>query len=190
LAERKIGRQAAAYCYGQYRILPGIGVKHDPTWPSTASRSRKRRPSFFLDESARLIDDPDHSEDEDRFLLLGYSFRARCLIVGHCYQESNCVIRLISARRATARRRSLLESQMREEYDFSKSRKNPYAKQLKRQITIRLDTMAVTYFKQLAAELGMPYQNLINLFLRECAVQKRRPTIQWPADSGKQPLAR
>jgi len=79
---------------------------------------------------------------------------------------------------------------MREEYDFSKSRKNPYAKQFKRQITIRLDTIAVTYFKQLAAELGMPYQNLINLFLRECAVQKRRPTIQWPADSGKQPVAR
>ena len=54
---------------------------------------------------------------------------------------------------------------MRKEYDFSKSRKNPYAKQLKSQITIRLDTAAVAYFKQMAAELGMPYQNLINLFL-------------------------
>ena len=52
---------------------------------------------------------------------------------------------------------------MRKEYDFSKSIKNPYAKQLKRQITIRLDTMAVDYFKQMASELGMPYQNLINL---------------------------
>jgi len=69
---------------------------------------------------------------------------------------------------------------MRKEYDFSKSRKNPYVKQLKRQITIRLDTVAVAYFKQMAAELGMPYQNLINLFLRDCAIQKRRPTIQWP----------
>ena len=69
---------------------------------------------------------------------------------------------------------------MRREYDFSKSRKNPYAKQLKRQITIRLDTMAVDYFKQMASELGMPYQNLINLFLRDCALQKRRPSIQWP----------
>ena len=74
---------------------------------------------------------------------------------------------------------------MREEYDFSKSRKNPYVKQLKRQVTIRLDTMAVTYFKQMAAELGMPYQNLINLFLRECAIQKRRPTIQWLEDQPK-----
>jgi predicted DNA binding CopG/RHH family protein len=69
---------------------------------------------------------------------------------------------------------------MRDEYDFSKSRKNPYAKQLKRQITIRLDTMAVNYFKKMAADLGMPYQNLINLFLRDCAIEKRRPVIQWP----------
>jgi uncharacterized DUF497 family protein len=59
--------------------------------------------SVFLDESARLIDDPDHSGDEDRFLLLGYSIQARCLIVSHCYRESDSVIRLISARRATAR---------------------------------------------------------------------------------------
>ena len=57
--------------------------------------------TVFLDDSARLIDDPDHSEDEDRFLLLGYSLQARCLIVNHCYRESDSVIRLISARRAT-----------------------------------------------------------------------------------------
>jgi uncharacterized DUF497 family protein len=58
--------------------------------------------TVFLDESARLIDDPDHSEDEERFVLLGYSFQARCLIVSHCYRESGSMIRLISARRATA----------------------------------------------------------------------------------------
>jgi predicted DNA binding CopG/RHH family protein len=79
---------------------------------------------------------------------------------------------------------------MRKEYDFSKSRKNPYAKQLKSQITIRLDTAAVEYFKQMAAELGMPYQNLINLFLRDCAQQKRRPSIQWPVGATKQPVWR
>ena len=66
---------------------------------------------------------------------------------------------------------------MRAEYDFSGSRKNPYAKQLKRQVTIRLDAAAVKYFKEMAAELGIPYQNLINLFLRDCAMQKRRPTF-------------
>jgi predicted DNA binding CopG/RHH family protein len=79
---------------------------------------------------------------------------------------------------------------MRKEYDFSQSRKNPYAKQLKRQITIRLDTMAVDYFKKMAAELGMPYQNLINLFLRDCAIRKRRPTIQWPEDARKRTAGR
>ena len=79
---------------------------------------------------------------------------------------------------------------MRSEYDFSQSRKNPYANQLKRQITIRLDTTAVDYFKEMAAELGMPYQNLINLFLRDCAMQKRRPVIQWPKQAPKGPVGR
>jgi uncharacterized protein (DUF4415 family) len=74
---------------------------------------------------------------------------------------------------------------MKKEYDFSKSRKNPHAKQLKRQVTIRLDVAAVAYFKEMAVELGMPYQNLINLFLRDCAIQKRRPSIQWPSERGK-----
>lgn len=58
--------------------------------------------SVFLDENARLIDDPDHSADEERFILLGYSFQARCLIVSHCYRQSDTEVRLISARRATA----------------------------------------------------------------------------------------
>ena len=79
---------------------------------------------------------------------------------------------------------------MRKEYDFSKSRKNPYARQLKRQITIRLDAASVDYFKGMAAELGMPYQNLINLFLRDCALQKRRPVIQWtPEAPRREPAA-
>ena len=74
---------------------------------------------------------------------------------------------------------------MRKEYDFSQSRRNPYAKQLKRQITIRLDSMAIDYFKKLAAEMGIPYQNLINLYLRDCAMRKRRPAIEWTADLKK-----
>lgn len=59
--------------------------------------------TVFLDENARLLDDPDHSEKEERFLMLGYSFQARCLIVSHCYRAADSVIRLISARRATPR---------------------------------------------------------------------------------------
>lgn len=69
---------------------------------------------------------------------------------------------------------------MRKEYDFSKSRKNPYARRLKRQVTMRLDISTVDYFKAMAAEMGIPYQNLINLFLRDCAIEKRRATIHWP----------
>jgi uncharacterized DUF497 family protein len=57
--------------------------------------------TVFLDDSARLIDDPDHSEDEARFLLVGQSLEARCLVVSHCYRHSDSVIRLISARLAT-----------------------------------------------------------------------------------------
>jgi uncharacterized protein (DUF4415 family) len=68
---------------------------------------------------------------------------------------------------------------MKKEYDFSKSVKNPYASRLKKQITIRLDLPTVDYFKGLARETGLPYQNLINLFLRECAEKKRQPSISW-----------
>jgi predicted DNA binding CopG/RHH family protein len=70
---------------------------------------------------------------------------------------------------------------MRSEYDFSKMKgeRNPYAGRLKRPVTIRLDTTTVEYFKALAAELGMPYQNLINLFLRDCAQHGRRPSLEW-----------
>jgi uncharacterized protein (DUF4415 family) len=76
---------------------------------------------------------------------------------------------------------------MRKEYDFSQSRKNPYVKRLKRQVTIRLDAIAIDYFKELAADLDMPYQNLINLFLRDCAMQKRRPAIAWPTEDPSRP---
>lgn len=59
--------------------------------------------SVFLDEDARLIDDPDHSQREERFILLGYSLEAKCLIVSHCYLEEHLVVRLISVRRATTK---------------------------------------------------------------------------------------
>lgn len=61
--------------------------------------------TVFFDEHALLYDDPDHSDDEDRFLLLGPSARLRVLVVVHCYRESDEVIRMISARRATRRER-------------------------------------------------------------------------------------
>jgi predicted DNA binding CopG/RHH family protein len=68
---------------------------------------------------------------------------------------------------------------MRREYDFTKSVKNPYAKKLKKQITILLENETVDYFKKLAAETDIPYQKLINLFLRECAGKKLKPSVGW-----------
>jgi uncharacterized protein len=59
--------------------------------------------SAFFDEQAKLIDDPDHSEDEDRFILLGLSHSLRIVVVCHCYRGDDDVIRILSARKATAR---------------------------------------------------------------------------------------
>ena len=74
---------------------------------------------------------------------------------------------------------------MRKQYDFSKARRNPYAARLKQSVTIRLDATAVTYFKSLAGESGIPYQTLINLYLRDCALQGRKLALEWkPARKG------
>jgi predicted DNA binding CopG/RHH family protein len=70
---------------------------------------------------------------------------------------------------------------MKKQYDFSKSIRNPYIRKAKRQVTIRLDAETVEYFKALAASTGIPYQNLINLYLRECASEKKRLKLAWAA---------
>jgi len=73
---------------------------------------------------------------------------------------------------------------MKAEYDFSKAKKNPYANRLKRRVTIRLDEPTVAYFKELAEETGIPYQTLINLYLRDCAESKRELNLEWrPGDA-------
>ena len=66
---------------------------------------------------------------------------------------------------------------MRDNYDFSKSVKNPYIKKLKKQVTIRLDQDTISYFKELAEDKGLPYQSLINLYLRDCAQSHR--DLKW-----------
>jgi len=69
--------------------------------------------------------------------------------------------------------------EMRKNYDFSGSVKNPYANKLKKQITIRLDEDTIDYFKELADTKGIPYQSLINLYLRDCAQSQRDLKLQW-----------
>ena len=68
---------------------------------------------------------------------------------------------------------------MRKEYDFRKARKNPYASQLKKQITIRLDEEAINYFKSISEQVGIPYQSLINLYLRDCVASNRKLSLNW-----------
>lgn len=72
---------------------------------------------------------------------------------------------------------------MKEEYDFSKSVKNPYIKNLKKQVTIRLEDEVINYFKQLAEETGIPYQSLINLYLQDCVRTQRKPLMEWVSNA-------
>ena len=86
-----------------------IGLRFEWDERKAGDNAKKRGVSFeearsvFFDERARLIDDPEHSEDEDRFILLGFSSTLRLLIVCHCYRSAGNVIRIVSARKATAR---------------------------------------------------------------------------------------
>lgn len=68
---------------------------------------------------------------------------------------------------------------MKDNYDFSKARKNPYSEHLKKQITINIDSSTIDYFKKMSAETGIPYQTLINMYLTDCARQNRKVTVSW-----------
>eukprot|EP01034_Spumella_vulgaris_P026339 gene26339-32905_t len=107
---------------------------------------------------------PDHSSVEERFLMLGMSSQARLLI------------------QPLANALFTQEADMKAEYDLSKlpSRKNPYASKLKKSVTMRLSEDVVVYFKGMAEEAGMPYQSLINLYLRDCLANHRKIQIKWP----------
>ena len=72
---------------------------------------------------------------------------------------------------------------MRKQYDFSKARRNPYARRLKKQVTIRLDQATLAYFKQMGDRLELPYQTLINMYLRDCADSQKELRLKWT--SGK-----
>jgi uncharacterized protein (DUF4415 family) len=74
---------------------------------------------------------------------------------------------------------------MRKHYDFSRARPNPYARRLKKQVTIRLDQETIRYFKSLSEGTAIPYQTLINLYLRECAETKKRLRLEWASPRGR-----
>ena len=68
---------------------------------------------------------------------------------------------------------------MKKEYDFSQAKRNLYSGQLKKTITIRIDEDSITYFKDMADETGLPYQVLMNMYLKDCAENKRKLDIKW-----------
>ncbi len=68
---------------------------------------------------------------------------------------------------------------MRNEYDFSQAKRNPYTKKLKKQITINIDESTIFYFKTQSEKSGIPYQTLINLYLADCATNKRELQLSW-----------
>ena len=68
---------------------------------------------------------------------------------------------------------------MKEEYDFSNARNNPYAKKLKKQITINIDVDTIDYFKTQSETSGSPYQTLINLYLADCAAEQKQLKLNW-----------
>jgi uncharacterized protein (DUF4415 family) len=68
---------------------------------------------------------------------------------------------------------------MRKEYDFTNAKPNPYVKKLRKQISIRIDVDTIDYFKMKAEETGIAYQNLINLYLTDCAMNSKNVNIEW-----------
>ena len=74
---------------------------------------------------------------------------------------------------------------MRKEYDFSKAKPNPYIKKLRKQVSIKLDLDTIDYFKKQAEETGVAYQNLINLYLSDCAVNSKQISIKWQKEKKK-----
>lgn len=137
--------------------------------------------SVFDDDMARLIPDPDHSEEEERFIIIGSKLFVENTGCRTLLQKSGQCRSFDFSKKSHKTRRETIQgvSVMREEYDFSKSVKNPYAKRLKKQISIRIETDTIDYFKTLAEETGISYQNLINSYLTECAHEKKKPELKW-----------
>lgn len=169
-----------------------LSYRQTAAWRTSIKAYQKHHISFeeaktvFFDDAAVMFDDPDHSEYEDRFLVIGTTITEKICIVSHCYRNSEGTIRIISARNATKTERQFYTDRwwggtMREEYDIASlnPRKNPYAKKLKRQITINIDGDTIDYFKNQSEHTGIPYQTLINLYLTDCAENKRTLRMSW-----------
>ena len=133
--------------------------------------------TVFYDDEALIISDEAHSDNEERFIMIGFSYKYNLLVVCHCYRQNESVIRIVSARKATKNERKEYLKKMKSEYDFSKGKKNPYAKMLKRQITINISEEVLEYFKEMSEKTSIPYQSLINFYLLDCVKNKKKIDI-------------
>ena len=105
--------------------------------------------------------------------MLVLSSELHMLVVCHCYRETTELELFRLEKQIRLKLHSMEVSKMRDHYDFSNGIKNPYADRLKKQITIRLDDQVIDYFKNMAEETGMPYQNIINYYLLDCVKEKK-----------------
>ncbi len=137
---------------------------------------------MFYDELAIEFYNDEHFEWEDRFLLLGLSSQLNLLMVCHCYRKVIPKSELYLLVKLQRMSQNATEGEfMQNEYDLSKmkSRPNPYAKRLKKQVTLCMEEDIVEYFKNMSKEAGIPYQSMINLYLRECVSSNRKLKINW-----------
>ncbi len=134
--------------------------------------------TVFDDPNSRVFMDEEHSDLEDRFLILGLSATGRLLIVIHCYRKVDSLVRIISARR---RQNGRLEN-MKKEYDLNKMKEipNPYLGK-KKAVGINLSPQVIDYFKKLAEEAQIPYQKLIDLYLLDCVKKRKKLSLKWAA---------
>ena len=132
--------------------------------------------------------DPNHYEEKNRFLIIGMPDRKGVCIVSHCYRgedekksEPYLQGKQRKQNKVFAMNNHFGGEIMREEYDIANLnlRKNPYAKTNKKQVTINLDENVIEYFKNQSEAAGIPYQTLINLYLRDCMKNNRHPEVIW-----------
>ena len=162
------------------------------TWDDQKAQSNRTKhgvsfeeaKSAFFDENARVIYDPDHSQQEDRFILLGMSDYLRLLIVCHCHRENDTIIRIISARKANKKKKKTVSGVliMRDNYDFSKSIKNHYYNRLKncskkQLLTLFLDEEIVTWYKKNKEYHQTEINNLLKEYIKNGIKKKEKVSL-------------
>jgi uncharacterized DUF497 family protein len=153
-------------------------------WDPSKAQSNVRKHGVTLDEAAtvfddpyaRIIDDPDHSVVEERFIILGMSMRARArrLALHERLEWQGGSHHIGKKGNQKGSPRSIGGTSMRSEYDFSGSVENPYVRKPHSQVTMNLDDDVISYFKRQAADTGIPYQRLINLYLSQCVSEGKK----------------